>query len=62
MDVNTGGMARSLVPCTAKIAAIPRIPMRVRALPVADNHQCRGATCKGSQRVRVADDCRMVDS
>lgn len=58
MDANTGGMARAINPCTAKIAACPRIPMRFRALPPAHNHQCRDATRDGSQRVRVADDCR----
>lgn len=58
MDASTGGMARAINPCTAKIAAYPRIPMRFRALPPANNHQCRDATRDGSQRVRVADDCR----
>lgn len=58
--MRTGGMARAFNPCAVKIAACPRIPMRIRALPPTHNLQYRGASSDGAQRMGVADDCRVV--
>lgn len=60
MDANTGGKTRAESPCAAKIADHPRIPMRA----IAHCHQktiisTAARFLLNSQRLRIADDCRM---